>query len=324
MRILCVVSGGDAPGINMALYRGAVLAAQTGDELFGAAGGFPGLLNEAIMPLNPRDLLLWAAISGSYLASSRDPVLTQPDAQERLHQRLTDLHIDALILFGGDGTLRHIPPLLAAWEIGWIGLPTTIDNDVPGTELTLGFDSACNFALTAIDGIRATGHALPGRIFTLETLGGNTGLLALEVAYAAGADAVVIPEYAHDPSQIAARLTAAVERQGQTLLVYDEGVTAKAKLLDAIPRLTGIRVRDTRLGHAQRGARPSQRDRALAADMITLAFQALHSGTRSGVSVVHHGQVELHQGALDPQERKLPNLELYQQLNGLTAFKSSI
>ena len=324
MRILCVVSGGDAPGINAALYHGATLAAQRGDELFGAAGGFPGLLNEAIIPLNPRDLLPWAAMPGSFLASSRDPVLSQPEAQATIRRVIAQHQIDALILFGGDGTLRHIPPLLEQWSIAWIGLPTTIDNDVPGTELTLGFDSACNFAHAAIDGIRATGHALPGRIFTLETLGGNTGLLALEVAHAAGADVAVLPEYPYDPAQIAARLTAAVERQGQALLVYGEGIGDKADLLEAISRLTGIRVRDTRLGHAQRGAPPSHRDRALAADTIQIALDALHSGTRGGVMVARGGQVMLHEGLIDLQTRKLPDLALYQRLSGLTTFKSSI
>ncbi len=324
MRILCVVSGGDAPGINAALYHSATLAAQRGDELFGAAGGFPGLLNEAIIRLNPRDLLPWAAMPGSFLESSRQPVLNEPEAQTKISQVLDQHRIDALILFGGDGTLRHIPPLLEQWGIAWIGLPTTIDNDVAGTELTLGFDSACNFAHAAIDGIRATGHALPGRIFTLETLGGNTGFLALEVAHAAGADVVVLPEYDYDPAQIAARLAAAVERQGQALLVYGEGVPGVSTLLNAIPDLTGIRVRDTRLGHAQRGSAVSHRDRWLAMEMMTFALDALHSGTRGGVTVVRGGQVMLHASALDPQARKLPDLAQYQRINGLTTFKPSI
>ncbi|MFN8371257.1 MAG: 6-phosphofructokinase [Anaerolineae bacterium] len=319
MRTLFVVSGGDASGINAALYHGALLAARAGGETLGVQGGFAGLLQEQIVQFGPRDMMHWVPMPGSYFQSSREPVLAQPDAQEKLRQILTRQRIDSLILFGGDGTLRHIPPLLERWGVTCIGLPTTIDNDVPGTELTLGFDSACNFAHQVVDGMRATGHALTGRIFTLETLGGSTGFLALEVARGAGADAVLLPEFEYDAAQTATRLLDAVQLQGQALLVYSEGVPRKNELLEFIPKQTGIRVRDSRLGHAQRGGVPSHRDRALAADMSVLAFKAIQDGVRTGVVVVRQGQTVLHEGTLDVQARKLPDEALYKQLNGLSA-----
>ncbi|MCA9907917.1 MAG: 6-phosphofructokinase, partial [Anaerolineae bacterium] len=193
MRIVTVVSGGDAPGINAALYHLALQAACHGDILLGATGGFPGLLNEQIDVLNQQGLLPWIGVAGTYLQSSREPVLAQAAGQTKLADVLARHQVDALVVFGGNGTLRHIPPLLAELGVVSIGIPTTIDNDVPGTEATLGFFSACDFAHRTIDGIRATGHALQGRIFTLETLGGDTGYIALEVAHSAGADVVLIP-----------------------------------------------------------------------------------------------------------------------------------
>lgn len=320
LRTLFVVSGGDAPGINAALYQGARLAAQSGDETLGAKGGFAGLLDGQIVAFTPAEIIPWLAMPGAYFQSSRDPVLAQTEAQEKLLQVLQQNRIDSIILFGGNGTLRYIPPLLEAWNIPCIGLPTTIDNDVNGTELTLGFDSACNFAYAAVDGMRATGHALTGRIFTLETLGGDTGYLALEIACGAAADVVLLPEYEYDPVWVADRLRAAIARQGQALLVYSEGLKGKNELLDLIPKHTGIRIRDTHLGHAQRGGLPSHRDRALGAEMVRKAFLAFRTGIHTGAMVVRNGQVVLHNGVLAEQVTRLPDVVLYQQINGLGAL----
>lgn len=316
-KILCVVSGGDAPGIHAALYHVAALASRDHVAVLGADGGFPGVLGARFVPLEAQRLLPLLAMSGTILASSRHPALALPESQDILGEVLACHEIDRIILFGGDGTLRYIPPLLERWGVACIGIPTTIDNDVPGTELTLGFDSACNFAYHAIDGIRATGGALSGRIFTLETLGGNTGFLALEVARGAAADAVLIPEYDYDPNALNERLEAAIARSGQALLVYSEGLRDKDRLMEMIAEGTGIRVRSTRLGHAQRGGTPSHRDRVLAADMARLAYEAARSDVMSGVAVVRDGQVVLHEGVLPYTGPKMPDYALYQQLNGL-------
>ena len=319
MKILFVVSGGDAPGIHSVLYHTAMLAQSHGDILIGAKGGFPGVLSEQFVPITARVLLPWLTIAGSYLPSSRDPVLAQAEGRDRLKEVLVKHAIDALLLFGGDGTLRHIPPLLDSWGIACIGLPTTIDNDVPGTDLTLGFDSAANFAYSAIDGMRATGYALPGRIFTLETLGGDTGFLALEVAQGASADCVLLPEYAYDTEQVIVRLQAAIQERGQALLVYSEGVKGKDDLLNVITEKTGIRVRGSKLGHAQRGATPSHRDRMLATTISELTHGGLHRGVHSGVVVVKEGKTMLHKGILSSLAPKRPDVAIYKRINRLDA-----
>lgn len=314
MRTLFVVSGGDAPGINTLLAHYAQIAAQHGDTLCGAIGGFPGLLQGQLQSLSFNALIPWMGRGGSVLPSSREPVLSQTEAGPKIQRILREQRIDNLVLFGGNGTLRHIPPLLRAWGIPYVGIPTTIDNDVPGSERTLGFDSACNFAYQSIDGALATGYALHGRLFMVETLGGTCGNLALTVAHGAGAHAVILPEYEYDENWLAARLKTAVERDGYGLLVICEGARGARTLADTLPALTGIRVRDTRLGHTQRGGTPSHSDRVLAAQMARLAHHHLKSN-QSGILAVQSGELRLTAALSDSPI--VPDRELYLMINGL-------
>lgn len=317
MRTLFVVSGGDAPGINAVLGSYVRLAVQNGDTVLGANGGFPGLLDKQIIPLSFDTLVPWLGRGGSVLASSRDPVLNQAEAGEHLKAIFRDNAIDNMVLFGGNGTLRYIPPLLRQWGIPCIGLPTTIDNDVPGTEMTLGFDSACNFAYHAIDGAAATAHALRGRIFLVETLGGNCGNLALAVAHGAGAHAVILPEYTYEDTWLSGRITTALKNDGYALVVICEFARGARTLADDIPKWTGTRVRDVRLGHAQRGGDAAHRDRVLAADMAHAAYHALKSGIQTGITCVVNGRLTIHQDGLEQFSLAAPDRLLYNRINGL-------
>ena len=315
MKTLIVVNGGDAPGINSAIYHFVRLAEERGDEIVGAMGGLAGVIRRDFQPLTVSGVSPWQAMAGSLLTSSREAVLSQPGARELLLHILQGEAVNQVLLFGGDGTLQYVLPLLHQWEIACIGLPATIDNDVPGTERTLGHDSACNFACAVVDGIRATARALPGRIFTLETLGGATGFLALAVAHAAGADAVLMPEYNFDLDTLANHLRQTVERRGHALVVLSEGVSVKDSLAAALAVKTGIRVRDTRLGHAQRGGAPSHADRLLAADMARAAYEAIQQGNTQGVVVVKGGQTGLRPGSLQGLAAPRPDPVLYTWVN---------
>jgi len=316
LKTLAVVSGGDAPGINAALAHFTALAARDGHTVIGARRGFEGVLDGDLLTLTVGDVVPWAAHAGSLLPSSRVPVLKDDANHAAMADVLVRHAIDNVLLFGGDGSLRYLPPILAASGVPCIGLPTTIDNDLAGTDATLGYDSACNFAYQAVDGARATAHALPGRIFMIETLGGYTGMLALAIAYGAGVHAVLVPEYAYDNDWLAQRLTGAVNRDGYALMVLSEGVAAARTLVDDIPQWTQIRVRDIRLGHSQRGAKPSHRDRTLAADMARIAFEALRGGVSRGTVVVRQERALLHEGALDGFAPKLPDRAQYNAVNG--------
>lgn len=312
-----VVSGGDAPGINAVLARFAASAFRDGDEVVGAVGGLPGVLAADFVSLEPARISPFAEQTGTFLASSREPVLKDSGAREHLLDVLARHDIDNVVLFGGNGTLHHVLPRLIDWGVECVGLPVTIDNDVPGTERTLGFDSACNYAYQAVDGCRATARALPGRIFMIETLGGDTGFLALAVADGADASAVLVPEYDYDPDWLARRLLAGVERDGHALLVISEGVKAARTLVDELPQRTGIRMRDIRLGHGQRGGALTHIDRVLAGEMSRLAYAALKDDARAGVVVVRDGKVGFHTGTLAESIVPQPDYDLYCLINGL-------
>ncbi len=317
MKTLIVVSGGDSPGINTLLFHYALLARAYGDTLIGAVQGFAGVLAENIITIEPSLLLPFTGLGGTYLPTSRDPVLRDPIGQQQLAAVVAAHKIDNFILLGGDGTLRHIPPILEALDIPCIGIPTTIDNDVPGTDITIGFDSACNFAHHTIDGILATAHALPGRVFAVETLGGHTGLLALAVAAASGAHAVLVPEYAYDRQWLFERLSGVARHHRYALLIMSEGIAASRTLVDDFKNRFGLQIRDTRLGHGQRGCSPSHQDRLLAAQMAKTAFTALHDGAAVGTVVVHHGQCDVYPGNISQLAPRLPERSLYDDINGL-------
>ena len=317
MKTAIVVSGGDAPGINAAIDGYARLAAQNGASVLGAQGGLAGLLDERLAALDPALLSLLAGRGGSILQSSRAPALESPDARHRLLEIMTRHKIDNLLLFGGDGSLRHVYRLLASWGVSCVALPTTIDNDVAISDYTLGHDSACNFALQAIAGIRATAHALPGRIFMLETLGAPSGHLALEIAYASGADLVLLPEYPLELDWLAERLTGIVGGQGYALVVLSEAYPDSDKLVGELPRRCGIRVRFTALGHAQRGADPSHRDRRIARDMSRIAWRAFEAGVQNGLIALRDGALILHEGKALSGDKPPPDLGLYRFVNQL-------
>ena len=317
MKTVIVVSGGDAPGINALIASFSRLAAEQQDAVVGANGGFAGLLAGDILELHPPRTAWLASHSGSQLPSSRQPVLQSTEAQHKLTATLHQHGIDNILLFGGDGTLRHILPLLESWGIACIALPTTIDNDVAGTDYTLGHDSACNYAFQSIDGILSTAHALPGRLFMVETLGGDSGYLALAVAYASAAQIVLLPEYPLPAHWLYARLQSIAARDGYALTVLSEGIPSIPALTAAIPRRTGLRLRYTALGHAQRGAAVSHRDRTAAREMSRIAFQALRGGTRSGAVVSRHGAMTLHHGPLSGKAKPPPDYQRFAFVNQL-------
>ncbi|MCY4538151.1 MAG: 6-phosphofructokinase [Chloroflexi bacterium] len=317
MKTVIVVSGGDAPGINAAIAAYTGLASQNGDQVIGAQNGFAGLLSGQLTEIDPAAVGLLSGRGGSWLTSSRAPALASHDAGERLSRVLTQEKIDNLLLFGGDGTIKFVIPRLQTWGLSCIALPATIDNDVPGTDYTLGHDSACNYAWQTIEGIRATANALPGRIFLVETLGGDSGYLALAIAYACGADAVLLPEYDFGMGWLAERLKITVARRGYALVLLSEGVTGAERLADEIPNITGIRVRLTRLGHAQRGAAVSHIDRQRAVDMSRIAYDALKRGLRAGTVLSRDGALTLQAGKGSDAGKPTPDYQQYAFVNGL-------
>ena len=282
--VAIVVGGGDAPGVNAALEAATLSLDAQGLETWGVRGGVAGLLAGNLERLWPKTLVGIGERGGVFLGTSRERVLTEPDARARLQNVWHRCELDGLILLGGDGTIRQVAAQLVDWGIPLVAIPCTIDNDVPQTERTLGFDSACNHALPIIAAIRDTATALPGRLFIVETLGGSTGHLALAIAYAVQADAVCVPEIPWDLQEIGKRMAVALDNRGYGLCVVSEGIDQIPQFCASLAEVAGHRARLTTVGHAQRGGSPSYVDRQMARDWGEMAVREIMIG-RSGVMV---------------------------------------
>jgi 6-phosphofructokinase 1 len=282
--------------MNMAVWAANQAAAERGWEVLGVREGFTGLLRGDLLELDPVKTLPYARLGGTFLGTSRDP-----DFQTKLPQAIQTLNragITHLMVLGGNGSLQGAKALAQA-GINVVGLPATIDNDVAGSEESIGFDTALNFGLLLLDQLRDTAEALP-RLCALETLGGDTGFLARAVGQAGGADLVLVPEEPLPPEKILALTQTAIAHRHFALIVASEGYPGLEVTLQALSERVGLRLRFARPSHAMRGGRPSARDRLLARELAETGVERLAQG--------HSGAVLLQQGrpALVPFARLEP------------------
>jgi 6-phosphofructokinase 1 len=278
-----LTSGGDAPGMNAAIWAAARLAAVEGETLLGIRRGWAGLLEGDAVPVDPDVADRFARRGGTWLGTAR--LADFPSHLERVVASVRGLGLDGLFVLGGGGSLSAAG-LLSRQGIAVAGVAATIDNDVAETELTIGFDTALQTAVAMADRLRDTAEAMP-RLFALETLGGDTSYLAEAVARISGADLLLAREVPVDPEVAATALRAVLERRGHALMVASESYPDGAGVMAAISQLCGMRLRLTRLGHAQRGGDASPRDRALAIASAEAAVTLL--GRREGGLVAVRG-----------------------------------
>jgi 6-phosphofructokinase 1 len=274
--------------MNMAVWAATQAAWDLGWRVLGVREGFTGLLRGDFLELNPAETLRYARLGGTFLGTSREPDFSAK--VPRAVARLEEAGATHLLVLGGNGSLAGAAKLA---EAGFpvVGIPCTIDNDVAGSEESIGFDTALNFALFVLDGMRDTAEALP-RLFALETLGGDTGFLAAAVYAAGGGDALLVPEEPLGLDGIAAGLREALERQRYAVVVASEGYPDLLGVLGGLEETLSLRLRPTRLGHAQRGGRPSGHDRLLARGLAQRAVKALTWG-EAGVLGVWDGRYRL-------------------------------
>lgn len=281
-----LTSGGDAPGMNAAIrsvVRGAV---SRGWPVLGVKRGYKGLIEGEVEELGPRSVSNIIQRGGTMLKTARSEEFLTPAGREKARDTLERHGIDGLVLIGGDGTFRGAIELGAIWPGQLVGVPGTIDNDLFGTDYTIGYDTAVNTAVVAIDKIRDTAESLE-RVFFVEVMGRRSGFIALEVGIGGGAEEILVPEFPTDAAAIAARLTQARARgKGIGVLVVAEGDEAGGAFDVArqIKEITGLDYRVTVLGHLQRGGWPSARDRVLATKLGAFALDVLERG-ESGVMV---------------------------------------
>ncbi|MCD2255228.1 6-phosphofructokinase [Agrilactobacillus fermenti] len=282
-RIGILTSGGDAPGMNAAIRAVARKAMYEGLEVYGINYGFAGLVAGDIFKMDEASVSDKIQRGGTFLYSARYPEFAQEEGQLKGIEQLNKFGIEALVVIGGDGSYHGA---LKLTEHGYnaIGLPGTIDNDIPYTDFTIGFDTAVNTVLEAVDRIRdtATSHE---RTFIIEVMGRGAGDIALWSGIAGGAEEIIIPEHDFDIAQVAEHIQAGRDRgKKHTLIVLAEGVMHAPDFEKELAKYGDFHARSTVLGHVQRGGSPTARDRVLASQMGAFAVELLLEG-KGGLAV---------------------------------------
>lgn len=290
MRIGLLTSGGDAPGMNAAI-RAVVregLARQA--DMIGIRYGFAGIFDREWQPLTARSVGDIIHRGGTMLRTSRCPRMREADGPAEAAAILREAGIEHLIVIGGDGTMRAAVEL-AAHGIAVCGVAATIDDDVPGCD-SIGFDTAVNTAVRALDAIRdtATSHE---RTFVVEVMGRDAGFIAVAAGIAGGAEAIMVPEIPVSLDEVAARLRRSRERgKRHSIILVAEGAGNAYTVAEALGQRLGTEIRVTVLGHLQRGGSPTATDRMLASQLGAAAVELLMAG-ESGVMVTLQGRQRL-------------------------------
>jgi 6-phosphofructokinase 1 len=277
-RIAVLTSGGDAPGMNAAIRAVIRSGSAKGWETYGVKLGYEGLISGKIFPMGKRDVGGIIQRGGTVLGSARCPEFKTEAGQRMAIRSLNEAGIDALVVIGGNGSQTGS---LALHRLGFpvVGVASTIDNDLYGSDITIGVDTALNIAIEAIDRLKTTASSHQ-RAFLLEVMGRNCGYLALMSGIAGGAEMVVIPEIETDPEHIADVFREAYEKgKSHAIVVVAEGAKYNAMALDNYfsehrERL-GFELRATILGHVQRGGNPSAYDRILASRLGAAAVEEI-------------------------------------------------
>lgn len=286
-RIAVLTSGGDAPGMNAAVRAVVRTGLDKGWEVFGVQHGYSGLINDNLIPLGARDVGGIIQQGGTVLGSSRSPEFRTEEGRLKALRVLGQHGVEALVVIGGNGSQAGAHAL-SQMDYPVVGIASTIDNDLYGSEMAIGVDTALNIALEAIDRLKITASSHE-RAFLVEVMGRDCGYLALMAGIAGGAEFVVIPEIETDPETLAKRLRADYAKgKSHALVVVAEGAQYNAEKLQHYfqqnQERLGFELRVTILGHVQRGGAPGAFDRLLATRMGAAATDSLARG-RHGVLI---------------------------------------
>lgn len=280
-RIAVLTSGGDAPGMNAAIRAVVRVGIGLGWEVMGVKNGYSGLLSGNFVSLGVRDVGGIMQRGGTILGSARSVEFMTEMGQKKAIRNLNSMGIEGLIVIGGNGSQTG-SYRLSELKFPVVGVASTIDNDLYGSDTTIGVDTALNIALEAVDRLKTTASSHQ-RAFLLEVMGRNCGYLALMTALAGGAESVIIPELPTLPEEIASRIEEAYEKgKAHAIVVVAEGADYNAEKLSAYFKehyeSLGFDLRVTILGHIQRGGTPSAYDRILASRLGAGAVDAMKKG----------------------------------------------
>lgn len=293
-RIAVLTSGGDAPGMNAAIRAVTRAAIDHGMEVAGVRHGYKGLVDGDMVPLSDRDVGGVIQRGGTFLGSARSQRFMTDDGRREALDNLANRGVDALVVIGGNGSQTGSHSL-SRMGFPVVGVASTIDNDLVGSEITIGVDTALNTALEAIDRIKNTASS-HNRAFVVEVMGRDSGYLALMSGIAGGAEMVVIPEVPTEPEDVAREIRLAYDRgKAHAIVVVAEGAKWDAQALASHfkerPELIGFDLRVTILGHIQRGGNPLAFDRLLASRLGAGAVALLARGEHGKLVGLLRGEV---------------------------------
>ncbi len=308
-RIGIITSGGDAPGMNAALRAAVRTAVGRGAEVYGFLHGWRGVLGGEYLTLESKSVGGIISQGGTMLQTARCEEFKTLAGRQHAMELLGELGVEGMIVIGGDGSLTGAHKLYEEFNFPTMGVPASIDNDIAGTDFSIGFDTAINTALEAIDRIRDTAYS-HDRVFVVEVMGRRNGFIAVESALAGGAEAVIIPEMPYNLHDICDNLQAMRPKgKKSSIVVVAEGAAKGADVAEFIHKQTGFETRCIVLGHVQRGGSPTAFDRVLALRLGSAAAHKLLGGTNgemvgvAGSKLVSHplSYVLSTERAIDPE-----------------------
>ncbi|HEY9165208.1 MAG TPA: 6-phosphofructokinase [Candidatus Kryptonia bacterium] len=286
-------SGGDAPGMNAALRAIIRTAVYHNIDVVGIQHGYNGMINGDFVPMGARSVSNIIQRGGTILKTARSTEFMTREGRAKAASNLSTHGIDGLVAIGGNGTFQGATLLYDEHMIPTVGVPGTIDNDLYGTDFTIGYDTAINTAVEAIDKIRDTADA-HDRVFYVEVMGRESGFIALDVGIGGGAEYIAIPEIEENFEAIRHKLTQG-GRQRSSIVVIAEGAFngGAVDLAKRMSEFVHLHYRVTVLGHIQRGGNPSARDRVLAAKLGSAAVEALLNGELNVMAGEVNGKIVL-------------------------------
>jgi len=280
--IAVLTSGGDCPGMNACIRAVVKTCLYKGMVPFGIMDGYQGMISGAFREMTYSDVDNIIYRGGTILGTARSDEFKTAEGRKKAAKQLKKYHIDGLIVIGGDGTFTGATLLSKELDIPVIGIPGTIDNDIAGTDHTIGYDTALNTVVEAVDKIRDTAGS-HHRVFFIEVMGRNAGFIALNAALASGAEAVLIPEEITDIKKLVQEIREQNKGKRSSIIIVaegDDGGGALEIMEKVQPHLKAYELRYSVLGHIQRGGAPSAFDRILATRMGALGVELLQNGSR--------------------------------------------
>lgn len=289
-RIAVLTSGGDAPGMNAALRAVVRKGIFHGLNVFGISRGFEGLIHGEIQEMTIGSVADIVLRGGTILKTARSEEMRTVEGQQKAIKQLHKFEIDALVIIGGDGSFRGAQTLSAkGFQV--VGIPGTIDNDIAGTDLTIGFDTANNTVVEAVSKIRDTASSHE-RTFIVEVMGRDCGNIALQAGIACGAESILVPEIPYDLDEISEKLKRGHQRgKNHSIILVSEGAGSAYEIGEALRVRSGFETRITILGHLQRGGNPSAMDAVIAASMGGKAVEMILAEENNRMTAYVNNQV---------------------------------